>query len=118
MNSKENVMSKKSKKKKKQQRRHHFVQNQETAQANSPNSKQATITAQQKLVKQSKQTKEVERPAQAGENYHFTEKLTYMKHDARITAFIGGGIVAGLLVLWLVFEHTGLGASIYNWIRI
>jgi alpha/beta superfamily hydrolase len=43
-----------------------------------------------------------------------TDQFAYVRVDLRRVLRLGGGFIIGLLVLWVLFEHTGLGNAVYS----
>ena len=126
-------MAKKSKKRKKQQRRHHFVQQtnhmaggqpqSDTTMADSGSSDQSAVTLTSSAASQSQTTSvESHRPSDqkstsAPIDQQLAGRIHYMKRDSRLTAIVAGSIMVGLLILWILFDHTGLGPHIYRLIN-
>lgn len=42
----------------------------------------------------------------------------YVRSDLRRSFVISGSIIAALVLLWVLFEHTGVGPAIYHLIKI
>jgi hypothetical protein len=44
--------------------------------------------------------------------------FSYVISDLRRTALLGGGLIVFQIVLWYLFNHTGLGPSVYNFVKV
>jgi hypothetical protein len=44
--------------------------------------------------------------------------FSYVLVDLRRIALLGGGLVILQLVLWYIFNHTGLGPATYNLVKL
>ena len=44
--------------------------------------------------------------------------FSYVLVDLRRTAILGGSLVVFQLILWYLFNHTGLGPSVYNLVKL
>jgi len=120
-------MAKKSKKqkRKKQQRRHHFVE--QGSQRSTTSVPTETLSGETNSDSQSATAAEV--PAETTPSQtikptadkvvdqQLAERIRYMRRDSRLTAIIAGSILVGLVVLWILFDHTGLGPHVYKLIH-
>jgi hypothetical protein len=43
-----------------------------------------------------------------------TEQYAYVRTDLRRVFLLGGGFIIGLFILWVLFDHTGLGNAVYS----
>lgn len=120
-------MAKKSKKRKKQQRRHHFVQQVGETPAQQPEAEPSLSTniastnepaapVAQPETTQITPKAEAKSPTNTVDQ-QLAERIHYMKRDSRLTAIVAGGILVGLVILWVLFDHTGLGNHIYKLIN-
>lgn len=118
-------MAKKSKKKKKQQKHHHFVSpttSEQTA-GMAGISQPATAERQQPdTATEAISGEAVVSPASQSKKTPVDEssalKTRLMLADARNTALIGGSIIVALFILWYLFEHTGLGMTVYHILKV
>jgi hypothetical protein len=44
--------------------------------------------------------------------------FSYVGYDLRRIAWLGGGLVLLQLILWWLFTHTGLGPTVYSWVKL
>jgi len=44
--------------------------------------------------------------------------FSYVTHDLARILVLGGGLIFVLVILWYLFGHTGLGALIYNLVKV
>ena len=44
--------------------------------------------------------------------------FSYVGFDLRRIAWLGGGLVLLQLGLWWLFTHTGLGPTVYSWVKL
>ena len=106
-------MSKKSKKKKKQKKHHHFVETQTHAQ----NGVNTPTPSTQISTEKSNETNSV-KSHNLIKDTELDAKLTYMKQDAKLTIMVAGSLIIGLVILWVLFEHAGLGTHLYRLVHI
>ncbi len=113
-------MSKSKKKKNKRNKKRHFI-------APAPRVEEASVAAESvsSQVDETKPNEELKTEPKVVEKT-ITSKPTapdlptdkqldgLVKKEIRTTAIIAGSIIIGLFLLWIIFEHTGLGSSVYN----
>ncbi len=123
----------KSKKKKKQLKRHHFVnqpaQSDQLASSSAATAEKtgsATVTTETTAptttpsftANKSAQKSQSKVAKFQAKDDELAEKTALMRSDAKTTFIVGGSIMAVLIVLWVLFEHTGLGEQVYHLINI
>lgn len=115
----------KSKKKKKQLKRHHFVNQPTQVQQGStdtPASVEPATTSVAAIATPKPEPKSEKPSAPVSKSQlkddELADKTALMRSDAKTTFIVGGAIIAVLIVLWVLFEHTGLGDSVYHLINI
>ena len=105
-------MAKKSKKKRKQQKKYHFVETKPAAQP----AQTTSNLASKKFEKNSSNVKTTTKlEANAS---HTNSAADVMKRETKLTASIGDSIIVGLIIVWLLVEHTGLGPKVYDLIKL
>ena len=45
-------------------------------------------------------------------------ELTHIRHDIIKTAYLAAAFICGQLVLWALFNHTGVGAAVYSLVKL
>jgi ribose/xylose/arabinose/galactoside ABC-type transport system permease subunit len=101
--------------KKKHRKKHNFKYT--TPSQVSPAPASATATSGT-AAQPSKATAAVRPAAQGGSIVANLEEFSYVKRDLAKVGMLAVGFVALQFVLWYLFEHTGLGNSVYHLIKL
>lgn len=79
---------------------------------------EVTVAKSAKIV-QTKNSKRVGKKSLANNGLSSdSEAYDFVKTDVKTSFIIFGSIIGALVILWLLFEYTGLGSAIYHLVKI
>lgn len=81
-------------------------------------SDKAKVDDQSKDVVQTTELVKSDHSAKKKSASNSSDSHDYVKADVHRSLVISGSILACLIVLWILFQHTGVGPAVYHLIKI